>query len=160
MTTATYPRSQRIRVGRRAASYNHGLEAHTTVGRPHGHPGLSRDLCISIPTGVHSHTRKPEGITFGNRLARTRAPSPRTTYLLESPGTGRDLGRWEGDYAVVFPIPHRASKICRIGLSEVLSTSRGIATEPIQRAMVHSIETRHNQGERHDRFASHRSGRQ
>jgi hypothetical protein len=54
MTTATYPRSQRNRVGRRAASYNHGFETHTTFGRPHGHPGLSRDLCISIPTGVHS----------------------------------------------------------------------------------------------------------
>ena len=49
-TTATYPRSRRIRVGRRAASYNHGLAAHSTVGRPHGLPASpGTPTCVSPP---------------------------------------------------------------------------------------------------------------
>jgi hypothetical protein len=47
-------------VGRRAASYNHGLEAHTTLGRPPRTPGLSRDSCFCIPAGGPSRTRRPE----------------------------------------------------------------------------------------------------
>lgn len=91
MTTATYSRSQRIRVGRRAASYNNGLAAHTTFGRPRGHPGLSRDLCISIPTGVHSHARKPEETTSGGHLTRgEHLPSKQHTC-------------YNNDGAVVFP---------------------------------------------------------
>jgi len=55
--TATHSCSRRIRVGRRVASRNPGLEAHTTNGRPHGLPAspgtplLSPAGAVPVPEG-------------------------------------------------------------------------------------------------------------
>lgn len=49
--TSTYPRSKRLRVGHRAATYNSGLEARSMLGRHHGLPASPGTPASSSPPG-------------------------------------------------------------------------------------------------------------